>query len=99
MHILVHCGPADCFAEESWIIRPVAVGDTLRRLAAKCLLGVVIPSASTYLLPLQVGVQVPNAAERVARHVSIWARTRAEDEIILQVDMRNAFNSIDGRRC
>ena len=76
-------------------IRPIAVGDTLRRLTAKCLLGVVNPSASTFLLPLQVGVQVPNAAERVARHVSLWARTRAEDEIILQVDMRNVFNSID----
>ena len=68
-------------------LRPIAVGDTLRRLAAKCLLGVVIPSASTFLLPLQVGVQVPNAAERVARHVSLWARTRSEDEIILQVDI------------
>ena len=76
-------------------VPPIAVGDTLRRLAAKCLLDVGIPSASMYLLPLQVGVQVPNAAERVARHVSIWTRMRAEDEVILQVDMRNAFNSLD----
>ena len=46
------------------------------------------------LFPLQVGVQVPNAAERVARHASLWARTRTDDGIMLQVDMRNAFNSI-----
>ena len=75
-------------------VRPIAVGDTLRRVAAKCLLDVVILSASEYLLPLQVGVQLPNAAERVARHVRLWSQSRAEYEVILQVDMRNAFNTL-----
>ena len=46
---------------------PIAVGDVLRRTAAKCVMERVLPVASEYLLPIQVGVQVPDAAELVAR--------------------------------
>ena len=61
-------------------VRPIAMGDTLRRLAAKCVHSSVLESVSRYLLPLQVGVQVPNAAEIVARKVKLWAR-EAEERI------------------
>ena len=55
-------------------VRPIAMGDTLHRLAAKCIHSAVLSSVSTHLLPLQVGVQVPNAAEILARKVKLWAR-------------------------
>ena len=44
---------------------------------------------------MQVGVKVPNAAELVARRVKTWRHEAHQDEIIVQVDLRNAFTSID----
>ena len=70
-------------------VRPNSVGEVLRQLAAKCAsigAGLSIqPSAG--LASLQVVVQVPNAAELVARR----ARARRGDT----TDLRNAFNSLD----
>ena len=54
-----------------------------------------LETVSGYLLPFQVGVKVPNAAELVARKVKAWRQTAREDEVIVQVDLRNAFNSVD----
>ena len=76
-------------------VRPIAVGETLRRLAAKCLQKSTLPAVSGYLLPHQVGMKVPNAAELVARKVNAWHQGAREDEIIVQVDLSNAFNSVD----
>ena len=58
-------------------VRPISVGETLRRLATKCLHSTALASVSEYLLPLQVGVQVPNAAENVARRVKMWTKEAA----------------------
>ena len=76
-------------------VRPIAVGETLRRLAAKCVHEATLSAVSSYLLPTQVGVKVPNAAELVAHKVKAWRQENRQDEIIVQVDLRNAFNSID----
>ena len=51
-------------------------------------------AATDYLLPLQVGVNVPSATEIVAKNVKLWTHDAAANEVILQVDMRNAFNSV-----
>ena len=50
-------------------VRPIAVGETLRRLAAKCVHEATLAAVSSYLPPTQVGVKVSNAAELVARKV------------------------------
>ena len=47
-------------------IRPIAVGDTLRRLSAKILLATVEDELKNHFNPDQVGVATPNAAETVA---------------------------------
>jgi len=75
-------------------VRPIAVGDVLRRLAARCLFQAVLPQATTHLLPTQVGIQVSGAAEMVARTCQLWYDRRNRDELLLQVDIRNAFNSV-----
>ena len=54
-------------------LRPIAVGDVLRRLAGKLLMDVIIAKTTEHLRPEQVGVQVPNAAETAARKVGLWA--------------------------
>ena len=76
-------------------LRPIAVGDVLRRLAGKLLMDVIMAKTTEYLQPEQVGVQVPNAAETAARKIRLWAEDAKPDEVLLQVDMCNAFGTVD----
>ena len=75
--------------------RPIASGDTICRLAAKCLLHTYVADCVAYLSPLQVGVGVKNATELVIHHLQQWYDSRAPDEVFLQVDISNAFNTVD----
>ena len=45
-----------------------------------------------------MGVQVPNAAETAACKVRLWTQDAKPDEVLLQVDMRNAFGSVYRRK-
>ena len=56
-----------------------------------------VAKTAEYLRPEQLGVQVPNAEETAARKVRLWTQEAKSDEVLLQVDMRNAFGSVD--RC
>ena len=47
-----------------------------------------------YQLPLQVGIQVQNAAEKLARKINLWTQSAKPGEVVLQVDLKNAFNSL-----
>ena len=60
-------------------IRPIAVGETLRRIAGICLCAVVKCKASDFFLPLQVGVK---------------AHSNDDDFYLLKIDLRNAFNLV-----
>ena len=71
-------------------VRPIAVGETLRRLAAKYVHEATLAAVSSYLLPTQVGVKVSNAAELVARKVKAWPQEAQQDNVIVQVDLRSA---------
>ena len=80
-------------------VRPIAVGDTLRRLVGKCLLhSAEVVMEMSCLQPRQCGVGVRNAAEMVGMGLQRFVQSRhadgANDYVVLQVDMRNAFNSI-----
>ena len=44
-------------------VRPIAVGEVLRRLVAKCFCNVYEREASAYLWPKQIGVAAPLGAE------------------------------------
>ena len=80
-------------------IRPVAVGDTMRRVVGKFLLrtGIVREQVAT-LRPRQCGVGVPFAAEHVGMGMCGLVHgvdVREAPWVALQVDMRNAFNCVD----
>ena len=75
-----------------------AVGDTFRRLASKLLMDSVVARVTAHLRPEQIGVQVSNAAETTARKVRLWTQDAKPNEILLQVDMRNAFGTVDRNR-
>ena len=78
-------------------VRPIAVGETWRRLAGKCLCSSLREAAAQNLWPLQVGVAVPLGTETAIHTARQWMQrnTGHADKCFLQVDFRNAFNTID----
>ena len=81
MQLLVH-GSAPLELAPSWVaaqrcmlfpkasgdVRPIAVGECLRRLASKCLCRAVREAAREYLSPMQLGVAMPNGSEAAVHH-------------------------------
>ena len=78
-------------------LRPIAVGEVLRRLSSKCLSRAVQRDAFRSLTPLQVGVGVKTGCEAIVHSVT---RTLEDPNIqpeecwTLLLDFSNAFNSI-----
>ena len=64
-------------------MRPVAVGETL---TANCALEGVTEEIVHLLVALQVGVQVSNAAELLARRIRLWIVKAPERSALLQVN-------------
>jgi hypothetical protein len=78
-------------------IRPIAVGETLRRLIGKVLLATPsVKAAAQTLVPRQTGVGVPKAAEMIGMGVQrfVDSTSNSADWIIAQVDVANAYNTL-----
>ena len=79
-------------------LRPIAVGEILRRLTFKCISRGVQAEAFCVLTPLQVGVGVPVGCEAIVHavaHVQEDANIHPEERWTLLLDFSNAFNSVD----
>ena len=79
-------------------LRPIAVGEILRRLTSKCISRVVQAEAFSVLTPLQVSVGVPVGCEAIVlavAHVQEDANIHPEERWTLLLDFSNAFNSVD----
>ena len=77
-------------------VRPIAIGDTLRRLVGKVLLR--LPQVRQQIEGLQrrqTGIGVPFATKIIAMGVRQIADISTQDWAVLQIDVRNAFNSLD----
>ena len=75
-------------------LRPIAVGNLIRRLVAKCFSSRLSERAASLLKPHQLGVGVKAGCEAVAHAV----RKAVKDDpslSVLQVDFINAYNSVD----
>eukprot|EP00731_Ephydatia_muelleri_P036720 Em0311g4a len=77
-------------------IRPIAVGETLRRLTAKCLCITIREKARDLFQPLQVGVACRSGSERIIRGLRKCIDDHWDDDdfVVFKVDMRNAFNMV-----
>lgn len=75
-------------------IRPIAVGYTLRRLAAKCANRFVIQRRSEELSPVQIGVGVAGGAEAAVHATRRLLRHIPDDHVFVKLDFSNAFNSV-----
>ena len=81
-------------------IRPIAVGNTLRRLVSKVASRPVIQALASQLAPIQLGVGVQGGCEAAAHAIrSVTQRVSSprptgDGRILVKLDMKNAFNSI-----
>ena len=64
-------------------LRPIAVGEALRRLTAKCLCQAVKESTQQYLWPVQVGCGTKLGAETVIHTVRQWMGRNSDNRKLL----------------
>ncbi len=77
-------------------LRPIAIGETLRRLTSKCLAFSARISARSRFLPSQLGVGVKGGCEAIIHSVSRHFSSAPTDKCwTLLLDFSNAFNSVD----
>ena len=99
VHLSQHLAGATLMALEKpgGGIRPIAIGEVLRRLVAKCLCNLYEREASSYLWPRQIGVAAPLGAEVGSQTVRQWCERNqtSEGKLIFVADFENAFNTVD----
>ena len=78
-------------------VRPIASGETLRRLVAKCVLKKVQDKFKAIVTPLQCGVAVPDANNSISfTMLRYYEMLVKEPQLgLMQLDLSNAFNSVD----
>ena len=78
-------------------IRPVAVGETLRRLTAKCLCAEYKEDACKHFFPLQTGVGLALGTEVGVEVARQWCRRNQSNlsSVFVKIDFSNAFNCVD----
>jgi len=76
-------------------VRPIAVGETLRRFIAKWALKLVDTDIRQYFADLQYGVADPRGAEKVIHGIREYYSNMGESSGIMKIDIENAFNSIE----
>jgi len=75
-------------------VRPIAVGCTLRRLAAKVIGGELMDEMGDLLAPWQLGYGVRGGSEAAVHAARLYLQSFDTSKALLKLDFRNAFNSI-----
>ena len=77
-------------------VRPIAIGEILRRLTGKCLMSHVRASAQEHFFPAQLGVAVPAGTEVAVHTVRAWMdrHSCSTGKVLLKLDFENAFNRV-----
>ena len=75
-------------------IRPIAVGYTWRRIAAKCAAFTASARLCQVLGPRQLGVGIPGGCEAAVHATRRFLDSLPSDHVIAKLDFSNAFNSI-----
>jgi hypothetical protein len=97
--VIPHLCGASLFAhkKKGGGLRPIAVGEVLRRLTSKCISRAVRGEALRVLAPLQMGVGVSLGCEAIVHAVNSVLEDpsfKSESKWTLLLDFSNAFNSI-----
>ena len=75
-------------------LRPIAVGYTLRRLAAKVANTYACTKLADFLSPLQLGVGTAGGMEAAVHATRQYLQHLSPDHLIAKLDFKNAFNSV-----
>ncbi|KAL0841226.1 hypothetical protein ABMA28_014960 [Loxostege sticticalis] len=75
-------------------IRPIAVGSTFRRIASKICCKHIAASVAADFQPVQLGFGIKGGCEAAVHAVRTFLSLNA-GEVVLKVDVKNAFNSAD----
>ena len=77
-------------------LRPVAVGDTLRRIRSNFAVEFISERARTMLEPLQLGVKTSNGCEAIIHTTRQWFHRHRSDptKMAISVDISNTFNIV-----
>ncbi|XP_055336340.1 uncharacterized protein LOC129586883 [Paramacrobiotus metropolitanus] len=76
-------------------LRPIAVGNTLRRLAAKVICSRVKVRTTAALQPSQLGFGVKGGSEAIVHSAREFISSdRSSVKVLLKIDLKNAFNCI-----
>jgi hypothetical protein len=75
-------------------VRPIAIGYTWRRLAAKCANYYAMSHLQDKLLPFQLGVNTPGGCEAVVHATRQFTSKMTVDDVVVKLDFSNAFNCV-----
>ena len=76
-------------------LRPVAVGNVLRRLVAKCCSNLCRERASSVFAPHQYGFGIPNGCEIVAHSARTYCSLQHDTpKVLCKIDFSNSFNRV-----
>ena len=75
-------------------LRPIAIGCTLKRLAAKCAVMIVMKRMKSLLIPHQLGFGEKHGAEAIVHSTRIFFDNLQSNEIMIKLVYKDAFNSI-----
>ena len=89
--------PLTAIAKKNNGIRPIAVGQTLRRIVSKLAFKEALPPISSYLSPYQVGVGKKRAIEHSVFDFQDFINKsgKSTSKMVLLLDFENAFNIFD----
>src|SRR6218665_2314711 len=75
-------------------LRPIVIGYTYRRLAAKCANRYALRRLDSFFASLQIGVAVPGGGEAAIHASRSFVTNMTENEIFVKLDFANAFNPL-----
>lgn len=75
-------------------VRPIAIGCTYRRLVSKLACKDIAEELSDILQPKQLGFSVKGGCEAAVHAVKLFIECNLGAEVVVKIDVRNAFNSI-----
>jgi hypothetical protein len=75
-------------------IRPIAIGYTWRRIAAKCANSYATSLLRNYFQPTQLGVGTPGGCEAAVHATRRFVESMPDDYCVVKLDFSNAFNSL-----
>ncbi|XP_075259889.1 uncharacterized protein LOC142351636 [Convolutriloba macropyga] len=91
------CASLTALSKKKGGVRPIAVGEVLRRLIAKCLVSEAKSEAIELFDSLQLGVGISGGAEAIihsSKNTYDNIVSAQKDGGVLQIDFQNAFNSV-----